>query len=606
MLWFQDSASTRVPARSFPVEVLVAALLTLLPCPAAAQDDPSNAAEKAADSATSAQSASNETSNPAQQQASETTKTVEHVSADITDKQGEKMDVLQKQLDAQAVLLATQAASTKSADATLKDLQRMLDKQKTLIESQKEQLEQQGVQLRTATELLTNMQSQIDQLKQDDHDTLSDQEVAMRERMAELEKQVGKIPDDPSTLLADADFPGAIRVPGTNASYKIGGYVKAVMVRNFDPLVTQDRFIVGSIPVTSADQSALSSETNLTANQTRVNFDYRQKSTLGHLRAFVEGDFAGPGDNFQMRHAFGQFRDLLAGKTWSAFYDAEAAPEQVDFEGINGRIVIRQTQVRYFPKIGEDFRWMISLEDPNPQVTGGEGVSNLPDIVTSIRRDWFGDWHVKSGLLLRQIRAINNAGVDLNGQPCEPAINTVPGIPDLNGCIAIADTGAEGSVFGWALTASGKVQVPWWNEKDNFLFQLNYGVGLGRYLTDLRTIESLKIDGGTDAFVDPSTGKIESLPVFGGYLAFQHWWRESLRSTFVYSLVNVDNISAQLFSAYGRTDRFSGNLIWSPMPNIDIGAEYLWGKRTNKGPEPVTGFQSSSASQIQLEAVYRF
>ena len=58
---------------------------------------------------------------------------------------------------------------------------------------------------------------------------------------------------------------------------------------------------------------------------------------------------------------------------------------------------------------------MISLEDPDPQVTGAEGVSDLPDLVTSIRRDWFERWHVKSALLLRQIGAVNNAGYQFLG-----------------------------------------------------------------------------------------------------------------------------------------------------------------------------------------------
>jgi len=450
------------------------------------------------------------------------------------------------------------------------------------------------------------MQSQIDQLNTDTGAKLSEEDVAMRQRLAELETRVDKIPDDPSTLLADEDFPGSIRVPGTTASYKFGGHVKANVVRNFDPLVTQDRFIVGSIPVTAIDRTALASETNLTANQSRFNFDYRQKTDAGTLRAFLEADFAGPGDTFRLRHAFGQFRDFLGGKTWSAFYDAQASPERVDFEGINGRIVVRQTQVRYFPRIGKDWRWMISFEDPDPQVTGAEGVSDLPDLVTSIRRDWFERWHVKSALLLRQIGAVNSAGVDFNGQSCVPEINTAPGQPDGQGCVAIADAGRSQTDFGWAITMSGKVNVPLWNENDNFMFQLNYGEGVGHYLSDLSSITSLGIDGGQDAVIDPVTGEISVLPIFGGYVGFQHWWSKTMRSTFVYSLVNVQNEDIQIFNAYSRTNRLSGNFLWSPIPNIDMGAEFLWGKRENKGTDPISGNRSTSATQLQLEAVYRF
>jgi TolA-binding protein len=507
----------------------------------------------------------------------------------------------------------TVQASSDSDDA-IANLQRMLDEQKKLIEEQKQEIDrqknqiaQQQQQLNTTTELLTNMQSQIDQIKNSSHDEMTTEEVEMRERLAKLEADVGRLPVDPSAMLADDKFPGAIRVPGTNASYKIGGYVKATLVNNFDPLVTQDRFIVGSIPVTAIDQTASAPEASLTASQSRVNFDYRQRTDVGNLRAFVEADFAGEGDTFRLRHGFGQFRDLLAGKTWSAFYDAEAAPEEVDFEGINGRVVLRQTQIRYFPKIGKDLRLMISFEDPNPQVTGGEGVSDLPDFIASVRRDWFGGWHVKTAALLRQISAINDSGVNINtGQTCEPSGSIAPGDIDPDGCQAIADPGRQQTKIGWAVTASGKVQVPWWNENDNFLFQLNYGRGLGRYLTDLSSVASLEIDGGQDAWIDPVTGNMQALPVIGGYLAFQHWWAERLRSTFVASYVDVNNEDGQSYASYNSTGRVSGNLIWSPIPAIDVGAEFLWGKRTNFGPDPSSGVKDADATQLQIEAMYRF
>ena len=566
-------------------------------------------AEKAADTAAEAQ----ETSADAQTAAEQAQKTADETASQLADtaadaKKAEAASAaeLQKQLDAQAALIAAQAASGTSANATLEGLQRALNEQKDLIETQKKQIAEQQAQLQTTTDLLTNMQSQIDQLQDDKNAAMTDEEVAMRNRLAALETQVGKIPDDPSAMLVDEDFPGAIRVPGTSASYKIGGFVKAAMVKNFDPLVTQDRFIVGSIPITASDQTALASELSLTANQTRVNFDYRQKRDAGNLRAFIEGDFFGENNTFRLRHAFGQYKDFLAGKTWSAFYDAEASPEEVDFEGINGHVVVRQTQVRYFPKVGKDLRWMISLEDPNPEVTGGEGVSDLPDLVSSIRRDWFGGWHVKSAVLLRQVRAIPNDGVNENGQACDP-VNDLPPDPTTGkGCVPINSDGSTQSDFGWAVTASGKVSVPWWHEKDNFLFQLNYGKGLGRYLTDLSSIASLGIDGGQDGVIRPADGSLETLPIFGGYIAFQHWWTKKVRSTFIASLVNVDNVDYQPNAAYHQTQRASGNILWSPVGSLDVGAEFLWGKRINKGADVVSGLTSGTATQLQLEAKYRF
>ena len=125
------------------------------------------------------------------------------------------------------------------------------------------------------------------------------------------------------------DFVGSLRLPGTRAALRIGGFVKATMVDSFDPLEVNDRFIVGAIPV-SDEGSPVEAQAALTANQSRLNFDLREPTDFGILRAFIEGDFDGGdgGGQFRLRHAFGQWKRVLAGKTWSAFYDAQAAPAE--------------------------------------------------------------------------------------------------------------------------------------------------------------------------------------------------------------------------------------------------------------------------------------
>ena len=213
-----------------------------------------------------------------------------------------------------------------------------------------------------------------------------------------------------------------------------------------------------------------------------------------------------------------------------------------------------------------------------------------------------------------------NEGTNASGQACKPVeadpANPVlqPGDTDASGCTVMNNVGSTVNKFGWALTVSGKISAPWLNTADNILFQLNYGTGLGRYLTDLSSIEGLGIDGGSDGFIDPNTGTLKRLPIFGGYVAFQHWWAKGLRSTFLVSHINIDNDSSQPNSSYETTSRIAGNLIWSPVKSIDLGGELLYGYRKNKGrdtPDPATNpngtnRRDGSALQIQLQAVYRF
>lgn len=286
---------------------------------------------------------------------------------------------------------------------------------------------------------------------------------------------------------------------------------------------------------------------------------------MGPLRAFIEGDFAASGDTFRLRHAYGQFRKVLAGKTWSTFVDSQAVPDDIDFEGLNGRINVRQAQLRFSPSIGENLELAFAIEDPNPDVTGGAGLTKVPDLVVSLRRPMLNRWHVRSALLLRKISAR----------------------PDDNPSVT-------GSADGWGLSASGRLNVPQWGDADNLLFQLNYGDGIGRYINDLGSVR------GQDAVFDPVTGKLETLTAFGAYASFQHWWPEKLRSTFVVGFTDVDDLDFQPDDAYHQTRRVTANLLFSPIPRVDIGAELLWGERTNKDGN------TGDAVQMQFAARYIF
>ncbi len=369
--------------------------------------------------------------------------------------------------------------------------------------------------------------------------------------------------DDPTRDMLK-EFKGAWRLPGTNAGLAIGGFVKTDVVYNFDPLQIADRFIVGSIPVGVGEGSGTVAQSSITADQSRLNFDLREATDYGVMRAFIEGDFAGSGETFRLRHAFGQWRRMLAGKTWSTFVDPEASPEEIDFEGLNARINVRQSQIRLMPKFGEEYELQFALEDPNPEVQNGTGVNRAPDVVIAGRFEPNQRLHMKLALLARQIRAQSDAG----------------------------DISQE---FAWGTTISGRFATPYFDERDNALFQLNYGNGIGRYVNDLSSI------GNYDGIFDPATGDLELFHVLAGYASVQHWWGvPQLRSNFTFGVVDVDNPGFLQGDAYQSTLRASTNLLWSPIPRIDIGGEYLWGRRQNDDGE------SGDATQLQFAVKYRF
>jgi hypothetical protein len=481
-----------------------------------------------------------------------------------------------------AAAVATAASVAKLFDM-LKDQQSQLDDQKRQLTTQqqfivtlqgeaqaelaaeKETIAKQAEQIEDQRKAIVTMQTQIDQINQKKTDEMTEEELALRARLETVESSIQASQDAANTRFDEDSFPNSTMIPGTNAAMRMGGFVKMNIVGTFDPLGSLDRFIAGSIPV---PQQSTTPRTSMTVSQSRLNWDLRDKTKFGTMRAYIEGDFAGEGDTFRLRHAYGQFKDVLAGETWSVFHDTNAAPEELDFEGINGAVNVRQPQVRYFPEIGEDWNLIFSVEDPNPEITGGEATSQWPDLVASAQRTWFDRWHLRSALVLRQITAIWD--LDPNG-----------------------DT--EKKVTGYGLSLSGKTATNFWNASgsDNLLFQFNVGEGIGRYINDLNTV------GGGDAIFDPS-GKLETLPVIAGYIAYQHWWRDTARSNVNLSWVNVDNLSFELDGAYHSTFRGAVNYIWSPTARIDIGAEIIYGTRENKNKE------KADAIQLQFSTKYRF
>jgi hypothetical protein len=446
--------------------------------------------------------------------------------------------------------------------AEIRELQEILAEQNLQLSAQQELIDSQQEEIAKQRTLLQSVQARLNRIATGQLIAPSQETVGQPEQSIGLDELVAAQPE--STKYGD-DFIGSIPIPDTDAAVKIGGFVKMSMVYTLDPLGSDDRFTTGLIPVGDSGSAARDGQVNVSARQSRLGIEIRDSTSYGPLRAFVEGDFAGDGDTYRLRHAFGQFRQVLAGKTWSTMVDNRATPEEIDFEGINGRIQVRQPQIRYFPTFGRDLDLLIGLEDPAPDVTGGQGVSQYPDVVASVRRNWADRWHVKTSLLLRQIEA----EWDL-------------------------DSSITDSKFGWGVSVSGRIGLDIWDERDNILFQFNYGDGIGRYINDLQEV------GGQDAEFNPLTGELETLNVFSSYVAYQHWWRESLRSTLTYSWVDVDNLNFQDDSAYARTDRAIINLLWSPVTRIDVGGELLWGRRENKDGA------SGTARQIQFGAKYRF
>ena len=468
--------------------------------------------------------------------------------------------------------VASQERSIRAQKALIDSQQVMIEAQRALIERQKAEADSQIVaqqaRLDTLEGKLRESQRRLDQLES--QAGLPAWQSKFEERLKQIEESSKKIPELPPDVVSAGDFPGSIRIPGSDAAIKFGGRVRTAAVLTLDPLGTDDRFLTNSIPVGGVTTSGADKRTNISARASRLNIEFRSPAGSQQVRTFFEGDFAGAGNSFRLRHAYAQFAGLLVGQTWSTFSDPSADPEDLDFEGISSQNLIRQPLIRYWWNPKPNVRAAVAIETPAVSITGGQGVNLFPDAIV---RSFFGrqeGGHVQIAGVLRQIR-----GQVTSGQ------------------VATA-WAAGGSVSGVHLF---KV----WGLTDRVIYQVNGGTGIARYINDLNSL------GGQDAVIDTVSGTINPLPALGWYVAYEHAWKEwaaaqtlHLRSTFLWSFVTVDNLDIQPPDSYHKTNRFAVNLVFSAADRVDIGTEYLYGSRTNKDG------QSGHANQIQVVGLFRF
>ena len=391
-------------------------------------------------------------------------------------------------------------------------------------------------------------------------------------RIAQLEQMVGALKAEldaqrAATAAAPAPAPAAAPLPagaqpiqatsitpaanpGTRFSY--GGFIKLdAMYTDTDggeiPDGSNGRlfYLPSTIPVGAAAASE-GADLDMHAQFSRLWFSADTEIDGHKLKGYIEMDiFGGSLGNEQstntygltIRHAYVSWDKWLAGQTWSNFQDTAALPDAVDFVGpTEGTIFVRQAQIRY-----TNGPWSVSVENPettiSPYLAGARISSddnNLPDVTAR----WMhkGDWgHFTIAGLVRQLKY-------------------------ETGSFSDSDTA-------FALSLSGK-----WNlgPKDDIRYMFSAGSGLGRYLA---------FGLGSDAMQRPD-GTLDALDGYGGFVAWRHALSPKLRTNFYYAMAQFDNNPA--WTGLGVTESahsFHANLIYSPVPKIDIGAELIWGER---------------------------
>jgi hypothetical protein len=416
-------------------------------------------------------------------------------------------------------------------------------------------------------------------------------------------------------------FPGSFLVPGTQTSFKVGGYIKFDYTYDFGQ---QMSIVGGASPFGVAfDQKCwtttlgigvcndadaghhIHGNSQMTASESRFNIETRTPTAYGELKTFLEGDFTDPNglthsnsfkvnsnsSGFRLRQAYGTLGPFLAGQTLSLFRDGASEAETLDFGGAQSTGVTRQPQVRYTFDFGNGLTWAVAAENPQSQVFNlGNGKNSstfkagfgdkIPDFTTAVVYN--APWgHLNLHAVLRDIYW--HDGSNASGT---------------------ADH-AQNSEFGWAIGFSGNWNVP--IGKDSLAWEVAYGEGAGRYVNS---------DGPPtpDAFLihkdGTSSPSLKTIPAWLVQANYTHFWTDTLRSNVAGSYWrqrNHDAINGEPGSTssneaklFKQTYTLHANLIWSPVPQTNFGIEFI------RMQGKLQSGQSGDLTRMQISAQFKF
>ncbi len=416
---------------------------------------------------------------------------------------------------------------------------------------------------------IEQLKAQIDALQRKLEELDRKQQAADAEnkrKVTELEKRTA-----PDNAVTAGDIPGSFKLPGTDTSMRIYGYVKLDAVWSNPAAVGANNaanlfLSAQNIPIGPA-RDFEKSELKFGAQQSRLGFTTHTPTKLGPFTTVIETDFYGASGNeivsnsnsLRMRLAWGTLGGFGAGQFWTNFMNTAALLDTIDFGGPVGQIFIRQAQVRWTQKFANG-EWAVSAENPESVIsTPGTPVTfqadddRWPDLVGSVKFNTKAGQYYLAGLV-RNIR-VNTAAVASNKT-------------------------------GFSIQASGRVPV---FGRDDIRFAAYGGNSIGRYQS------GFYVDGVVNA-----AGNVELPNVIGGYIGYRHLWTDKLRSTLSVSASRANN-PAGTFGTINQSDKSAHvNLIWSPWPKVDVGVEYIYAKRE------IESGQSGTLNRVQFGAKYDF
>lgn len=273
-----------------------------------------------------------------------------------------------------------------------------------------------------------------------------------------------------------------------------------------------------------------------TAKTTRLGLDFNTNVAGDNkLGGKVEVDFAGTNEALRIRHAYLTYNNWLFGQTTSNFL-SNHAPEMIDFGTNVGGGTTRIPQVRYGFNLAPATKLFIAAEEGNSNSGSSDAAIkySVPNLTAKLTQGFAdGKGSVSARALVENYKSANDS-----------------------------DTG-------WGVAAGVNYQVM---DPLKLSADVSYVDGNSNYLY-----------GSNSAYVvNAANDKIAQNEAFGVQVGGTYKFNEKLRSTLAYGALFADD-----GTDYARINDAANeevyqawiNFIYSPVKPLDLGVEYINGKR---------------------------
>ena len=347
----------------------------------------------------------------------------------------------------------------------------------------------------------------------------------------------------------------------------IGGYVKAAAEYDFGGISDDVDFYPSLIPNKGQTRVRNQFQIDVSTSTIFLKLVGRTKN-LGDFVVYTAGNFRGDGKTFELQNAYASFLGFTVGYDYGLFMDLSALPPTIDFAGPNGQIFYRATQFRYEKSFAKGWKAGIGVEMPVV-----DGITNthvnittqrMPNFPAYLQYGWNSNSHIRVAGVVRNMTYDNLESNKLESQ------------------------------VGWGTFVSTTFNV---GKKVQFFGQATYGKGIGQYLNDLSNLN-------VDIVPDPEKeGTMQVLPMMGWYAGLQYTICPKVFVSSTYSqsrLYSENDYPASPSGQYRYGQYLVANIFWNVTPDLQVGAEYLRGWRTDFNDE------TRHANRMNVSVQYSF